>query len=121
MNILYSDLLTITSILTILIGLIGFFLQIYRISRRDAKQIAEENNTLAKAESRILEEPEKVKPAWDLARVTLEAYFSRNLRQINSIYWLSVFVMLLGFLIIMFGIYQVSQKPEVITPAILAG
>jgi len=46
----------------------------------------------AKAEAQAA--PEKSKPAWDLARVTLENYFNRNLIQISSIFWLSVAVML---------------------------
>lgn len=53
---------------------------------------------------RIQNEPEKVKPAWDLARLKLELYFDRNLSQINSIFWLSVVVMLVGFVFILFGI-----------------
>jgi hypothetical protein len=55
---------------------------------------------------RVYDEPEKAKPAWDLARAKLEQYFDRNLSQINYIFWLSVIVMVVGFGFILFGISQ---------------
>jgi ABC-type multidrug transport system fused ATPase/permease subunit len=55
---------------------------------------------------RVQEEPLKVKPAWDLARVRLEQYFDRNLSQVRSIFWLSLGVMVLGFFIVIAGISQ---------------
>ena len=55
---------------------------------------------------RVQNEPEKAKPAWDLARAKLEQYFDRNLSQINYIFWLSVIVMIVGFGFILFGISQ---------------
>lgn len=64
------------------------------------------------AELRVEKEPEKSKPAWDLARVTLESYFNKNLNQVTSIFWLSVFVMLIGFGIIIWGIVLTLQFPE---------
>jgi len=50
--------------------------------------------------------PEKAKPAWDLARLTLEAYFNRNLSQIGWIFWLSLAVMVAGFCVIVWGVTQ---------------
>jgi uncharacterized membrane protein YedE/YeeE len=63
--------------------------------------------------------PEKTKPAWDLARAKLEAYFNRNLTEISSIFWLSVAVMLVGFAIVGFGIYlaTIQQTKTAITQA----
>jgi hypothetical protein len=61
-------------------------------------------NELERAISRLEAEPEKAKPAWDLARVRLELYFDRNLRQVNQIFWLSVSVMGVGFIFILVGI-----------------
>lgn len=75
---------------------------------------------IAEAESRVEAEPGKVKPAWDLARVTLEAYFNRNLSQISSIFWLSVVVMLVGFGIIIWGVSQAIQSPDAVAPAAIA-
>lgn len=76
--------------------------------------------TIAEAEAKVEAQPEKVKPAWDLARVTLEAYFSRNLSQISAIFWLSVFVMVTGFGIIVWGISQAVQSPNALLPAIIS-
>lgn len=85
---------------------------------------------------RVSAEPEKAKPAWDLARVRLELYFDRNLSQINYIFWLSVGVMIVGFGFILFGIVQALNNTPIqvapsgqnvmptnsgITPAVIAG
>ena len=67
---------------------------------------------------RIQNEPEKVKPAWDLARLKLELYFNRNLSQINSIFWLSVVVMLVGFVFILFGISLAFTQQSINTQGI---
>jgi hypothetical protein len=58
------------------------------------------------AEEMVKAEPQKAKPAWDLARLTLEQYFNRNLNQITWIFWLSLLVMFAGFGVIMWGIQQ---------------
>lgn len=65
-----------------------------------------QNEEINQALQRVKDEPEKAKPAWDLARVKLEQYFDRNLSQINYIFWLSVIVMVVGFSFILFGISQ---------------
>ena len=75
---------------------------------------------IAIAESKAEAEPEKAKPAWDLARITLEAYFNRNLSQINYIFWLSVCVMIVGFGIIIWGISQAIRSPDTFVPAAIA-
>lgn len=41
---------------------------------------------------------------WTLARTRLDAYFARNLQQINYIFVLSVIVMLLGFVVMLVGV-----------------
>ena len=61
---------------------------------------------IQEAIDRIQDEPDKAKPAWDLARVRLEMYFDRNLSQINYIFWLSVVVLVAGFGFILYGISQ---------------
>jgi len=65
-----------------------------------------------KAEHRIIEakiqadaNPEQARFAWDLARVKLEAYFDRNLIQVNLVFWLAVVVMAVGFGFVLAGIY----------------
>ncbi len=61
---------------------------------------------IQQAIDRIQDQPDKAKPAWDLARVRLEMYFDRNLSQINYIFWLSVGVLVVGFGFILYGISQ---------------
>jgi hypothetical protein len=73
------------------------------------------------AEAKVESQPEKIRPAWDLARITLEAYFARNLSQSNYIFWLSVGVMLVGFGIIAWSVTQAVGRPETMLPAIIAG
>lgn len=75
---------------------------------------------IAAAESKAEAEPEKAKPAWDAARVTLEEYFNLNLSQINSVFLLSVCVMIVGFAIIIWGISQAIQSPGTFVPAAIA-
>jgi hypothetical protein len=65
-------------------------------------------------EEKVENEPENIKPVWDLARVTLERYFNRNLGQITAIFWLSVMVLILGFFIIVIGIFiALTQNAKV--------
>jgi len=63
------------------------------------------------------DEPGKTKPVWDMAQLTLEIYFSRNLNQIRWIFWLSIAVISLGFILIICGVvvgYQNSQENWVV-------
>lgn len=94
---------------------------ILSLAANRTKAILQLDERIALAESRAETAPEKAKPAWDLARVTLEAYFNRNLSQINYIFWLSVCVMIVGFGIIIWGISQAIQTPNALVPATIAG
>ena len=94
------------------------FVIIQRQSRTALKKSKED---IAQAEAKVEAQPEKAKPAWDLARATLEAYFNRNLSQITSIFWLSVVVMTVGFGILIWGLSQAIQSPNAILPAAIAG
>jgi len=76
-------------------------------------------NNLADAQKRSQDEPDKVKPAWDIAKATMELYFNRNLGQVQSIYRLSIVVMIAGFAIIIYGMTQTLQNPNNITPVII--
>jgi len=101
------------------IALISVVVGVYT-GLREAKSNRVVREKIEKAESKLEEEPEKAKPAWDLARVTLESYFNRNLSQINSIYWLSVIVMLVGFGILVWGIWMALSSSTVVVPAAIA-
>ncbi|MGI8745715.1 MAG: TRADD-N-associated membrane domain-containing protein [Bryobacteraceae bacterium] len=62
--------------------------------------------------------PEKARFAWDLARAKLEAYFDRNLLQVNLVFWVAVFVMVVGFGFVLCGVALSYSQPK-ITPATL--
>jgi hypothetical protein len=98
------------------IGIIGAAFVAWRMFSLDQKTQAK----VAIAEGKAEAETGKSKPAWDLARVTLEAYFNRNLSQIVAIFWLSVIVMVLGFAIIGWGISRATQSPNALAPAAMA-
>lgn len=88
-------------IITALIGALSAILAAivaYISVRESTRQEQDTRARVTEAESRVEAQPERAKPTWDLARVTLDAYFNRNLTQINAIFWLSVVVMLVGFL-----------------------
>jgi nitrate reductase gamma subunit len=72
------------------------------------------------AEQRVENEPEKAKPAWDLARATLEAYFARNLVQINYIFYLSIVVIVVGFVITIWGLSRAFTEPDKWQPSLIA-
>lgn len=91
-----GQLLLVSAALLYLIvnGLSGFSQQI-----RQAEKIQ-------KAEMIVDEYPDKARPLWNLARERLEVYFQRNLSQIRYIFWITVFVMLSGFVLIAYGVFQ---------------
>lgn len=73
------------------------------------------------AAGRAAQNPDKAKPAWDMATAKLSVYFNRNLQQIGWIFRLSVIVMLLGLGLVGFAITFACQKPESVTVAIIGG
>ncbi|WP_054533353.1 TRADD-N-associated membrane domain-containing protein [Herpetosiphon geysericola] len=72
------------------------------------------------ADKKASENPEKIKPSWDAARIRLESYFDINIAQTRSIYRLSLTAMVSGFGIVVLGIVQYF-KTDNATPTILAG
>lgn len=75
---------------------------------------------IERVEEIVREHPEKPQLAWDLARTKLESYLDRNLAQVQSIYWLTLFVMLVGFGFILYGLYYAFQTPDRLPVAIVA-
>lgn len=75
-------------------------------------------------EEEVKRSPEKTKAAWDLAQERLENYLDRNIAQVRSIYWLCVFVMLVGFALVAYGtslIVRDSQNLQASTLSSIAG
>lgn len=61
-------------------------------------------------EKRVQENPQETQAAWELARVKLESYLDRNLSQVRSIFWLTLLVMIGGFVLIGVGVYEAFQS-----------
>jgi nitrate reductase gamma subunit len=106
--------------ISVFVSIIGLILAIAQF-KQDIDSVRKSRERITQAESKVEAQPEKIKPAWDLARVTLESYFNRNLSQVTSIFWLSVIVMFIGFAIIIWGITQAVQSPNSTLPAVITG
>jgi hypothetical protein len=100
-------------------------MQVAHIYQRIHQQADPSQMELEQAIQRVEEEPEKAKPAWDLARLKLESYFDRNLGQIKHIFWLSVGVMIAGFVVIVLGfilsLLSTSVRPSIALVGGIAG
>ncbi|UCF20934.1 MAG: hypothetical protein JSU87_05910 [Gemmatimonadota bacterium] len=81
---------------------------------------SERNETIERAEQRLRESPGEPLAAWDLARVKLESYLNRNLKHIRWIFGWTVLVMLVGFVVIGYGIVRVYEAPENLGPSVVA-
>lgn len=66
------------------------------------------------------EEKKEPKAAWDLASIRLESYLDRNDKQVKTIFGITVIVMIFGFTLVSFGVWQVYKNPNALTPAIVA-
>lgn len=53
---------------------------------------------------KLAKDPDKLEPAWEDARNTLEHYFRRNLNQIKVIFNVAILVMLIGFGFVLWGV-----------------
>jgi hypothetical protein len=100
-----ADVLLTSSIFAILFLslFIIFYYQSHKIGERSHKRVIQ-------AELKADQNPDEIKPTWDLARITLEAYFNRNLSQVTAIFWLSTTVMFAGFGIILWGVLLALQN-----------
>ena len=58
--------------------------------------------------------------AWDSAEETLGNYIDQNLRQVSYIFWLTVFIMVVGFFLIGMGVYKIFSEPTNLTSALLS-
>ncbi|QWV92105.1 hypothetical protein KP004_12830 [Geomonas oryzisoli] len=87
------------------------------------QEIIEEDESDQKIEAvaeRVRENPKETQAAWELARVKLESYLNRNINQVRSIFWLTAFVMSVGFSLIIYGVYISYKNPNVLEPSIIA-
>ena len=75
---------------------------------------------MADADQKLAANPERIKFAWDVARVKLEAYFDRNLIQVNLVFWVAVVVMTVGFGFVLFGVVLSFNQPKITPTSMVA-
>jgi hypothetical protein len=100
-------------LISIPIFVIGLALYFWVLSNRRKSEALELK--IASAESKAEKEPEKVRPAWILAQTKLEAYFDRNLQQVNQVFVVAIVVMCVGFGFVLIGV-MMSFHESKITP-----
>lgn len=105
----------IGGILGAIVGGTIFIILAYQsaVDQRKSEQKVEE------AERRAEEQPQQPRAAWDLARIKLEQYLDRNLKQVRSIFWLSILVMGVGFTLIGYGVLKVYENPATFNASIV--
>jgi hypothetical protein len=89
------------------------FFELRSESRATTERIKEAEN---KAEA----VPEKARFAWDVARIKLEAYFDRNLSQVNQIFYFAVIVMIIGFSFVLWAVRLSVGQPKVTPISLVA-
>ncbi|MEM7487120.1 MAG: hypothetical protein AAF348_18085 [Bacteroidota bacterium] len=106
-------------VLTAVSAGISFLLYLISIGYVENLEREKKEEIIIEKERRVVENPDKPQLAWDLARAKLENYLNRNLSQVSAIFYLSVFVMLVGFALIIYGAIMVFEAPENFKPAIV--
>lgn len=92
----------------------------YYVQRRLTKLREKADSKIADLQLQAKQNPEKAKFAWDLARVKLEEYFDRNLIQVNLVFWVAVFVMIVGFTFVLAGVVLSYSQPKMWTTSMVA-
>lgn len=107
----YILLIAVAGLLSLIfvIGGVAAMLGQLRNSKDESQKLGEKRLTL---EAHAAQRPADAKLAWDLASVTLEQYFSRNLQQVRLIFVLSMAVLFAGFGFIMFGVVEALLRPQ---------
>lgn len=80
----------------------------------------ETRQQIKRSDERASEQPEKLKPAWEAARLRLESYFDGNLKQVNAIFYLGVAVMIVGFLFVLYGINRSLNDSRAVPISLVA-
>jgi hypothetical protein len=103
-----------------LVAMIGIAQALFSQVKQNKKSAEQQYVRIIHLEKKAEEEPEKVRFAWDLARVKLEAYFDRNLNQVKAIFYVAIGVMAAGFAFIVWGIHAAVESPERVKIALIA-
>ncbi len=78
------------------------------------------NAAIEKVEENAREKPNDVQPSWELAKLKLETYLSRNLQNVRWIFFLTLFVCTAGFVLIGYGVLKAYADPMNFKPSIIA-
>lgn len=111
---------TVTTQIAASLGVLGGLLVLGVLGYQKAIRLAEQATRVERAERLVEENPREPKAAWELAQVKLETYLNRNLKQVRSIFWLTVIVLTLGFVLIGYGVFRAYLDPAVLTGPILS-
>lgn len=90
------------------------------LAHRNANEQVERKKKVEAAEERVTQHPDEPQAAWDLARIKLESYLDRNISQVRSIFWITLLVMIAGFVLIGIGIAGAFNNPENLSPALIS-
>lgn len=90
------------------------------VSYQDLIEKQNKQAEIIEARELVFNNPDKPQYAWDLARAKLEGYLDRNLKQVTSIYWLTLVVMIFGFGFILYGLYNAFNNVANLPVSIVA-
>jgi hypothetical protein len=110
---------TLEGVLPILVTILTVIATLY-VGYTELTSRSLQERRIEQIEVKAEKEPEKTRFAWDLARVKLEAYFDRNLSQVRMIFFVAVFVMIVGFGFILWGVSHGVTNPESLKTSYLA-
>lgn len=88
----------------------GIFYNLYLYASFGNLREKELKEKIEQAEKKVEENPDKSHPLWDLSRKKLEVYIERNLSQVRSIYWITLIIMTVGFILISYGVVKSFQE-----------
>ena len=80
-----------------------------------------ERQRIRELEKKLEEAKEKLTPAWVMAQHRLDRYLEQNSRHIRQIFILSVIAMVIGFGMVILGIWEAIQSPDELVPAAISG
>jgi len=102
------------------LGVIGGVLALTIFAFQKAKEEEKRERHIEQVEKRFQDNPQETHTAWELARAKLETYLNRNLSQVRAIFWLTVFVMIVGFTLITVGISLIYRDPQALSASVLS-
>lgn len=106
----------ITIVFSISAAIFGFGIYIYQVVNDENKKAQK----IEQAELRVKENPQEPQAAWELAQVKLESYLNRNLKQVSTVFWLTLLVMVVGFVFVGGGVIKLFDSPENLQASVLA-